>query len=424
MKIGIGRVLRQRMRMLMGIIGCCLLLGGFYRGLTFQTTTESTVMARAWEHLSINELRVTARFPKSSNLHIGCRILVGTDKGLRIVGSLDTVKTVQGDKIAQLLIFPDKSHFLHSDSAFTSYRTASDVAWVVQTLIPPEHLDVIKQRLLVTWKKERSQLWDELKPGLIRLLEELGTVLKDEFPALIESHVADMNIMSEVLRERSWEEHLEPVFVSTIWPLMEERAAPIISSVGDEIIEEAPVWSLYWAYLRQKVSSDANPKHLEKRVGEFLSEKAVPIIRRHSTEFRETLRTILFDLLKNETVQIAVQESIMGAASDPRFRKALSTVLEQWVLKSTRVRAVLEGALKRPDVATPLTHIMDSFERDIHHIANLILLNDTRDGINPDLARVLRSRLLREDESWILLTPGSGSSWSGEALQGQDGGTR
>jgi hypothetical protein len=84
----------------------------------------------------------------------------------------------------------------------------------------------------------------------------------------------------------------------------------------------------------------------------------------------------------------------------------------------------LKGALTRPNVKQPLAHIVDRFERDIHNIANLILLNETHDGINPDLARVLRNRLLREDESWVLLIPGEGEAWRDEELIGEDGGTR
>jgi hypothetical protein len=205
---------------------------------------------------------------------------------------------------------------------------------------------------------------------------------------------------------------------------MEEQVAPVISRVGDEIIAEAPVWSLYWAYLRQRVSSDSKANHLQKRIGEFLSEKAVPIIQRHSPEFREAVSAMLLDTISNESVQRALRESVVGTASDPQFQEALNRVLEQWVLKSARVQEVLEAALSRPDVKEPLSRIMDSFERDVHHIANLILLNDTHDGINPDLARVLRNRLLREDEAWVLLVSGEGAPWNGEILSGKDGGTR
>ncbi len=419
-----GRTAPRRLRIIIGACACLLAIVIVCQGLSLQASKGSTVLSRAWKHVSTSELSVLATFAESSQLKAGSRVLVETDQGLRMVGTLDRVETTAGQQRGHLLIFKDKQHLLHDDSSFIAYQTASDVAWVVQTLLPKEHIETITERLLATWNKEKAQLWSNLKPGLIHLIVDLGTVLKEEFPALIKSHADDIEIMGEALRKRAWEEHIEPVFVSEVWPLMEEQVAPVISRVGDEIIAEAPVWSLYWAYLRQRVSSDSKANHLQKRIGEFLSEKAVPIIQRHSPEFREAVSAMLLDTISNESVQRALRESVVGTASDPQFQEALNRVLEQWVLKSARVQEVLEAALSRPDVKEPLSRIMDSFERDVHHIANLILLNDTHDGINPDLARVLRNRLLREDEAWVLLVSGEGAPWNGEILSGKDGGTR
>lgn len=394
------------------------------RGLFLQAGSEETVLSRVVTHLSQSPIEVNAVFPPETKLKLRSRVLVDTGHGLRMVGTLSSFSSIEEGFSAKFLIFPDKGHLLHEDSSLLAHETEGNVAWVVQTLLPQEHIEEIKARLLSTWEKERARLWEELKPGLLQVLKELGVALKEEFPILLKEHQEDFQVLGDVLRQRAWDEHMEPVFVETIWPMMEERAAPVISSVGDEIISEAPVWSLYWAYLREKVSGGGDEKHLQKRVGKFLTDKAVPILERHSPEFRKTLQELLLEVAGNEAVQGALQESISHAAADPRLKEALGTILEAWVLGSGRVQSILEEALTRPDLREPLSHTLDGFEKDIHKIANLILLNAEGRGINPDLARVLRNRLMREDESWVLLEPGTGAEWTGGSIRGIDGGTR
>ena len=88
---------------------------------------------------------------------------------------------------------------------------------------------------------------------------------------------------------------------------------------------------------------------------------------------------------------------------DERFKDASRRIVDTWVIKNDALKELIAGVWERPELRSPIERFIETLEPDIKAIANMILLDDKRKGLNPDLARVLRRKLLREDEDWVLL---------------------
>ena len=164
---------------------------------------------------------------------------------------------------------------------------------------------------------------------------------------------------------------------------------------------------------------------VERRVREFLVEKATPIVSGKGPELRRAANEVLREAAADERTLAAIDRAVRDIGGDPRFREAMRSVLDTWLIDNPRVREVITSAWSRPDLRGPAERFLSRLEPDVHRIANGIVLNAERDGINPDLARVLRRKILRENESWVLLElDDSATSAAPDHFTGIDGGVR
>jgi hypothetical protein len=119
-----------------------------------------------------------------------------------------------------------------------------------------------------------------------------------------------------------------------------------------------------------------------------------------------------------------LQSAATDVFADPRFRDAMRSIIETWTTSNPRVLDLLKDGLARSDIRGPIEKFFDVREDDVHDIANLILLDDRGYGISPDLARVLRRKVLGESRAWIWLVPGDGGVFVGKKLNAVRGGVK
>lgn len=364
-----------------------------------------------------------ALFPRDSTVRGGQTVRVETAGEYFSAGRVIDVETTANGLLARVAIFPEYVPLLRADARLESVSSTGDVAWVVSVLLPKAKLEKLKELLGRAWVEEKDRLWHDLEPGLARFAGDVAAALRADLPKLLDSQNDDIRTLSDVVRQRVWNDHLRDAFLAEIWPKAESRAAPIVAKIGDEIVHKAPVFTLSWSYLMQKLPF-SDDEAVRRRMRRFIEEEVVPILAAHRDEFKEASMSIVQDALKNEKFVGALEQGLANCVADPRFRAAAKNLLDHWVVSNPRVRELFAGLFARDDVRKPIEALLSDREGDIRAVAHLLLLDDEEYGINPDLARVLRRKILGEGQDWVFLDPGVGNPLAGRRLQGIGGGVK
>ncbi|MCA9322270.1 MAG: hypothetical protein KDB53_16130 [Planctomycetes bacterium] len=379
--------------------------------------------ARLLSHLSAQPPEYAVVFPADAPVEAGSSIKIETTDGLRAAGVVRSVVTGTEGQRARIAIYPEFEALLGPDTQLLAHETSGSVAWIVETLLPPERLGHLRTIAQARWDVEKDRFLRELTPGATRLAEDFATILREDLPSILASRREALNRMGYIVREKAWHDHLQPVFVAEVWPMVESRSAPILQEIGNRIVDEVPVWALSWSYVVQTLPFTESDR-VAAKVRAFIKEQALPIVREYEDDFRKMASEILREASTNDRVMAAAQEAADAVISDEAFRQAAWQVVEAWVVENPRVRGLMSEIWQRPDLRAPVERFLRAVEPDFKRIANLVLMNEDRTGINPDLARVLRRRLLREDESWVLLVPATRRGATPDPIRGEDGGRR
>lgn len=331
---------------------------------------------------------------------------------------------IKPDRIAtRVAIFPEFARLLRADARLEAVTASGDVTWVMTTLLPKEKMDRIKSILSKAWDEDKQRLWRDLEPGVMRLISDVTIALRDEMPRLVSERQADFRVLAEVVRDKAWEGRLRGVFESEVWPRVEARALPILAEIGDEITKKAPVMSLSWSFVRDRLPftrDDAMRNELQR----FIKTEVIPIVERRRDIFKKESADLIKEMLQQEKVLTELQAAATDVFSDPRFRDAMRSIIETWTTSNPRVLDLLKDGFARRDIRGPIEKFFDVREDDVHNIANLILLDDRGYGISPDLARVLRRKVLGESRAWIWLSPGESGEFVGNRVKAVQGGVK
>jgi hypothetical protein len=399
------------------VLGAALTLGG-------ASPEMKRAVARVTQRvLSPACVTYDALFPAGAPVAAGQLVRVERGRELFMAGRVEAVIDEPGGRRARIGIFPEYVGSLREDARVATVSSTGDVAWVLSTLLPEEKLARVRSILAAAWNEEKGHLWRELEPGLARLVGDAAALLRDDLPRLVEARREDFRVLGVVARERGWNEQLREVVQSDLWPLVEARSTPLLKKIGDEIVERAPVWSLSWSYVLERLPF-ADDDALKRRMRRFIQEQVVPVLDEHRDEFKDAAIALMREALQHERVLGALQSSLASVVTDPRFRDAAKSILAHWTQENPRVLALLKEAPQRPDLRDPLASFFASREDDVRRIAHLLLLDDAEAGINPDLARVLRRRLLGDQREWILLELGKGAPLAGSTLNAALGGMK
>lgn len=388
------------------------------------TDPDGAVTTRVVDYLSREPRIFEVSFPASAPIGRANTVRIDRDGELFSAGFVVSVEERDGARLARIAVFPELADDVSASTRFVSYRTDGGVAWVMKTLLSETRLDEIRGIAKRRWDREKDRLMVELQPGLVRLGEDVIAVLREDFPRVLDERRDEFSTLATVMRERGWEDNFEGVFNEVLWPKFRDRSLPMLQDVGDEIVSEFPLWAISWAYVVETLPFTNNDR-VEERVREFLVEKATPIIAKRAPQLREAAGEVMREAAADERTLDAVNQAVLDIGADPRFREAMRAVLDTWLIANPRVKEIISGLWRRPDLRRPAERFLGRLEPDVHRIANGIVLNAERDGINPDLARVLRRKLLREDESWVLIEfAGPSDEALPTRLSGEDGGVR
>lgn len=414
---------RRFIRPIVGLLFWIFAAAGAWRWLASEPSAR-VGLTRVARHVAFPTPPVfEAEFPLGSDIRRDEVVRIESD-GLWLDAGYVVAYEIRPNHIAtRIAIYPEFARLLRADARLESVTASGDVMWVMTTLLPKEKMDRIKSILSKAWDEDKQRLWRELEPGVMRLISDVTIALRDEMPNLVRERRADFQVLAEVVREKAWEGRLRGVFEQEIWPRVEKRALPILAEIGDEITKKAPVMSLSWSFVRDRLPftrDDAMRNELQK----FIKTEVIPIVEQRRDLFKKESAELIKESLQQEKVLTELQSAATDVFADPRFRDAMRSIIETWTTSNPKVLDLLKDGFARSDIRGPIERFFDVREDDVHDIANLILLDDRGYGISPDLARVLRRKVLGESRAWIWLVPGESGEFVGKKLNAVRGGVK
>jgi hypothetical protein len=353
----------------------------------------------------------TARLelPIAVDVEVGDPVFVRDGSGgLRQVG--EVLSILQGTAIApirraqasavQIFFFPD-APVVGSEAEFTYFASPDSLAWIVESLLTPERKELIAQAIHTAYEQYRVEIWTTLQPVMDGTLRDGWAVVEQDLPAAIERHAPELQALGGKYEQEIVNQELLPLAREEIWPIVQSRAEPVVESVGMELWERVSFWRFGW-----RAAYDRSPlpdRHLlEHEWQRFVRHEAMPILSRHTGDMIEIVRGVIQDASRNEAVQAGVRNSVSRVAADPEFQQLVYDIFEEVFILNPRLRDVLQRRWTGPEAQQALQVASDLLEPTVHHIAYL-LFGSFEQGITPQFAQVLRSKILAKDQRWFLL---------------------
>jgi hypothetical protein len=308
---------------------------------------------------------------------------------------------------ASVTVFPERPGLLTEGTTMTAFTAPSSARWVVKTLLPKERMQRIvaltREFVGAEGRRIADTLWPQVRLGLLDLLELYETQL----PAALRARAERIRALAGKHRDGVVAEKLVPAVEEVVLVRAEARFRPFLEEVGRELWKKLPIWSLGARYVWEGVPGTREGQ-VKSRFEEYLKKEAIPVLRKHAPEAMRLAREVLKESLADERLREALATVASEIASDPEVTALLRELAGELVVENEQLRKVLRKRWEA-GLGEAASAASARFEPLIRQIVDLIALTGDRRAINPRLARVLRTRLLRKDRRWILLSPGSGA---------------
>jgi hypothetical protein len=358
-------------------------------------------------YFSLKKLQV--RLPESCTLSAGDPIYAANPEGtLRQVGIILQVPEREGPfgsrgtVSAQAVLFPSAPP-LHAPVQVHYLTRPDSIAWVIETLLPPERRREIEEELSAAFDEHQQEILKALQPVVNSGLHDALAVLKEDLKRALEKHGPQLQAIAAKDKEEILKRDLLPLLKSEIWPIVRRDSEPLLRQITGELWERVSIWSLAWRGASDKMPLLRGRNRLESELLNFLDREAVPIFRRHEEDFLVLLETITRDVAANDRLKAEFRETVAKVAADPELQKVLDEVFHEVIIENPRFWQSLRQSLSTAQAQHAFRIASARMEPTIQRIG-LMILGSRETGLTPEFNQVLRHQVLLKD--WHALIVG------------------
>jgi hypothetical protein len=312
-----------------------------------------------------------------------------------------------GARRALLTVYPEEADALREGAGLRAYTVPTTAAWVARTLVPPERLAEIRDRVARFWETEgvalRVAVWPHLRQGLLDTL----SLYEQELPKALARHADRWEALLVRHRDGVVREELVPALREVTFVLAEKRFGPLLDTVGKELWEALPVWGLGWRAVWEKVPFTSEGQ-VRDRFAQYLEDDAKPILAAHAGEAAEIAGEVLRESLEDPRVRGALGAVFREFFTDPELGALLKQLFRDLVVENEEFHTLWRRRWES-GLSAAMSDAAARLEPLISRVVDSVVLTRDRSSLNPRLTRVLRTRVLRKDCRWVLLTPGAGA---------------
>jgi hypothetical protein len=338
----------------------------------------------------------------------GNGVLARVDGRVERVGEVARKRREGDDLVVTIALDTERATFPLRQGARAVRRSQGrSFVFAAQSLLTDARRVEVARR----WQEFRAQheaaLLAELQPVVTELMQGGAAIVEEQLPEALGRHRAEVDALLTRLQAEVGRDQLLPLLAEEIWPIVARHAKSPAETIGRELWDKVPLFDIAMRAAADKVL-EKEPVRVEKRWRTFLEDEAVPTLQAHEPEMTAALAAIARDVLQSEPVHARVSAVLRRVTQDPDAKKLTSALSREVLFENPRLNEFVRAKLAEPDVRARLQRVSERVQEFLDPIGDLLLLDDSGQGINPDLARLIRLFLLHRDAQVIDLDPGDG----------------
>lgn len=366
-----------------------------------------TLAVRLGDHVSRRLYRVEAHFEVRPDLSVGDPVYSVEGEAFALQGRIASVPDTAPWTVG-FDVDPSVARRFGAGSRVVAMNPDGDLAWVLKTLVPPDLRGNVLGELGELWEKRRAQTMTALRPYLLRLLGDIGSILGEALPAALDQHDSERRAFFKAFAEDIFSKDLGPVLEREFVTRLEERLGPLAGTIGAEIwdtVSFGDMMSLSWIATKD-VFGAAQKQEMARQLALLLEKKALPVFKKHApTAFREAGAAVI-EGFEQPAVQAAFDRAFKHTLEHDAFRDFLGSVVDTWIVRNEPLQRRLIDALESDELRKPLDDLWNAAEPLLEDALEEILTRADREGMDHQLVRVLRRVVLKKDKHYLVLESG------------------
>lgn len=285
-------------------------------------------------------------------------------------------------------------------------ESSGDTAWILATLLPPKKREIVFDELRSYSNAHSVELRALMNPISEQVIAHAEEVLETNLTPTIKRHEKEIDALLDKYRG-SLKDELLPVLKESLGPMAKEKAKPILTQIGRECWDALPMWEGGWALIKQKMPFTKNT-YIDEWWQDFLEKKAIPILKEHEPELMKAGEDLIKEGLKDPKVRAAFNDIMKRLAKDKDFRDLARAIIEEALIKPFDFPKLWEKISADPKNRQHFMKLNESFAPVMQRIVKLVAVQmrpDGREGLSPEVARVLRRKVFNKDSRWVSVTP-------------------
>jgi hypothetical protein len=122
-------------------------------------------------------------------------------------------------------------------------------------------------------------------------------------------------------------------------------------------------------------------------------------------DFVNAQQRILVEIVNNPRVQTSVSNALQTIANDPHVQQLLTEIFTEVFVDNPRLKEIFDRNWSSPEAQYALEFTNRRLEPTITAIGETMFGNPFK-SITPEFARVMRNRVLKKDDRWLILQLG------------------
>ncbi|BBM83925.1 hypothetical protein [Candidatus Uabimicrobium amorphum] len=302
-------------------------------------------------------------------------------------------------------IYPEHKSKIGSDSKFYLESEHGTPAWVVSKLLPEQRREDIKDIIDEYLRIHTEEIQKQLLPIFTEVAQESYTLLQKNFSVIMEKNKDELLKRLQEAEKKHIDKELQKLWDDVVWPIVLEESDPVIAPIVQKLWGKFPKAKIVMLWIYQSLPGTDND-HVQKKVEDYLQDKAIPIVEEHKEELGKLLVTITNRLSKEKKVKASFLKMLKNVFTDEALLKILkNTMIELYKINRDTLTEKLKKKWSDPQVRNSLAEISDNFEPYLIKMINHILIDEERQ-IRPELAQVLRRQILYKDKYFLMATMG------------------
>ena len=281
----------------------------------------------------------------------------------------------------------------------TLHEPPSSVAAVAGQLFPPQRREAVAA-IIRRWGREHaSEAARDMLPIFRGALTRSIPIVQRAVGESVRQHPEMTDRVVENFRDRVVAQHLVPLAKDRVLPIVRRHAEQPALDIGRQLWDRASLWRFAWAAVVNK-SGLPEEDQVAAEWERFVEEEAIEVFESNVEPITAAVSAIVVDVAADQIIRERLGQAAGEIASDRDTQALVQTVVRDALVRNEDLRRVWIDALSSPQAKAVYQKQSPSLRRATQQINDLVL-GSAREGLTPELVRVVRREVLGKDRRWI-----------------------